>query len=382
VTIDFDSFTPDALRRHPTEKWCEPDVIGAGVAEMDFGVAPEVAAAVRTAVDAGALAYPTPRQEEAARAACAGWFGRTTGWEIGPGRVHLTADVLTALTLVLDHLVPAGAPVVLPVPNYMPFLSLPELFGHPVLRVPGITDAAGRYTMDLDGIDAAFRAGGRLLILCNPHNPVGRVYDRAELLALAAVVDANGGRVFSDEIHAPLVLDPTRRHVPYAAVDDVTAGHAITAAAISKGWNVPGLKCAQLIISNDADAARFAPVARFAAHQASTPGIIATAAAYDDGGPWLAEVVEYLRGNAAHLGDLVRRQLPGVGYWQPEGTYLAWLDTRGLAPEDPSRFFADHARVLTTNGAACGAPRFTRFNFAMARPTLDQALARMGEVLR
>ncbi len=377
MPIDFEAFTPERLRRHPTEKWAVPG-IGAWVAEMDFGVAPEVAAAVRTVVDAGALAYPTRRQQDEARAACARWFARATGWEPDPGMIHLTADVLTALVATLQHLLQPGDPVILPIPNYMPFLTLPEVFGHPVVRVPGRSDAGGRYVMDVAGIDAAFRAGGRLLILCNPHNPVGRVYDRAELLAVADVVASHGGRVFSDEIHAPLVLDPSRRHLPYASLDERTAAHTVTAMAASKGWNIPGLKCAQLILTHDADRRRLAPFAPFLAHQVSTPGLVATVAAYDEGEAWLTEVVAHLRANAAHLTDLVREHLPGVGYREPEGTYLAWLDTRSLPVEDPSRYFAERAGVVTTNGASCGAPRHVRFNFAMARATLDQALRQMG----
>jgi len=380
MTIDFESFTPELLRRHPTEKWSRPG-IGAWVAEMDFGVPPAVAEVLRAVVDAGALAYPTDRQLAEARAATTRWLARTSGWETDPGQVQLVADVLTALAATLEHLVEPGAPVILPVPNYMPFLTLPEVFGHPVLRVPGTSTPRGRHAMDLEGIDAAFRAGGRLLILCNPHNPVGRVYDREELLALAAVVDAHGGRVFSDEIHAPLVLEPTCRHVPYASLDRRTAAHSVTALAASKGWNIPGLKCAQLILTNDDDARRLAPFSPFLAHQASTPGLLATAAAYDRCDAWLAEVVAHLRANAARLGELVAENLPGVGYHEPEGTYLAWLDTRALPVDNPSRFFAERAGVVTTDGASCGAPGFVRFNLAMARGTLERALRQMGDAL-
>ncbi len=174
MTIDFDSFTPDALRRHPTEKWCEPDVIGAGGGDGLRRRARGGGGGTHGQVDAGALAYPTPRQEEAPRgAACAGWFGAHHRLGDLPRQGAPHGGRPDRLTLVLDHLAPAARRVVLPVPNYMPFLSLPELFGHPVLRVPGITDAAGRYTMDLDGIDAAFRAGGRLLIPLQPPQPGG-----------------------------------------------------------------------------------------------------------------------------------------------------------------------------------------------------------------
>lgn len=378
MSLDFESFTPERLHGS-SEKWSRPGAIGAGVAEMDFGIAPAIAEVVRGAVDAGACGYPTDGQVAAVRASCASWYARTFDWEVAPDLVQVTADVLTGLLLTLRHLLPAGAPVILPIPNYMPFLSLPEVYGHPVLRVPGTTDSRGRYAMDLDAIDEAFRAGGRLLILCNPHNPVGRVYDRGELEALSRVVDRHGGRVFSDEIHAPLVLDRSRRHVPYAAISPTAAAHTVTAVAASKGWNIPGLKCAQLILS-EADTATFAPFAPITGHQASTLGLLATARAYTDDGGWLAEVVEHLRGNATLLGDLIAREVPEIGYREPEGTYLAWLDTTALAPQNPARHFAAHG-VVTTDGAACGVPRFTRFNFAASRETLGRAIDRMAASL-
>lgn len=378
VSIDFESFTPERLQG-TSEKWSRRDAIGAGVAEMDFGIAPAIRAVLREAVEDGAFGYPTDDQVEAVRTSCAGWYERECGWQVAPERVQVTADVLTGLLLTLRHLVPEGAPVILPIPNYMPFLSLPELYGHPVLRVPGRTDGRGGYVMDLDAIDEAFRAGGRLLILCNPHNPVGRVYDRAELEDLATIVDRHGGRVFSDEIHAPLVLDRSRRHVPYAGISPTTAAHTTTAVAASKGWNIPGLKCAQLILS-EADSAVFAPFAPITSHQASTPGLLATARAYTDDGGWLAEVVAHLRGTATFLTELLDREIPGIGYREPEGTYLAWLDTTALAPDNLSRHFAEHG-VVTTDGAACGLPGFTRLNLAASRGTLEQAVARMAASL-
>jgi cystathionine beta-lyase len=217
-------------------------------------------------------------------------------------------------------------------------------------------------------------------VLCNPWNPVGRVLERDELLAVAEVVDHYGGRVFADEIHAPLTFGTA--HLPYAAVSETTAAHTVTATSASKAFNLPGLKCAQLILSNEADEARFAEVGGFVAHGASGLGVIANTAAYTAGGPWLAEVLEYLDGNRRTLGDLLAEHLPEVRYRMPEGTYIGWLDARPLGIEgSPAEFFAERAGVALTDGAACGTPGFLRFVFATPRPIVEQAVERMARAV-
>jgi cystathionine beta-lyase len=210
------------------------------------------------------------------------------------------------------------------------------------------------------------------------------VYTAGELAAVAAVVERHGGRVFADEIHAPLVY-PGGRHVPYASVSPVAAGHAVTAVSASKAWNLPGLKCAQLIVSNDADAAAWERAWPLYMHDASTLGARASIAAYAAGGDWLSDVVGYLDGSRHLLADLVAGQLPGVGYTPPEGTYLAWLDCRGLdlAPS-AADFFHERAGVLATDGADCGTAGqgFVRVNFATPRPILAEMVRRMGAVVK
>jgi cystathionine beta-lyase len=242
----------------------------------------------------------------------------------------------------------------------------------------------GRAVLDLDGIAAAFRAGGHLLILCNPCNPAGRVYTAAELRAVATVVDQHGGRVFADEIHAPLVY-PGHRYVPYASVSAAAAGHAVTAVSASKGWNLPGVKCAQLILSSEADEAAWARAAILHERGASTLGVVAAIAAFTGGQDWLAGVLGYLDGSRALLADLLAEQLPAVGYHPPEGTYLAWLDCRPLGlGDDPGEFFLDRARVLVNNGPAFGdaGKGHVRLNFATPRPVLAQIVQRLAAAVR
>jgi cystathionine beta-lyase len=261
----FDDVTVEELRALGGLKWSlYPEAIGMFVAESDLGTAPAVTEALHAAVGAGTFGYLPPALLAGMSEACAGWSRDRYGWAVPPERVRPLADVLAGLAAAIEHFSRPGSPVILPTPAYMPFLTLPAVLGREVIEVPMARDG-DRYGYDLDALDAAFRAGGHLLVLCNPHNPIGRVLEPAEMTAVAEVVDRHGGRVFSDEIHAPLVF-PGSRHVPYASLDDVTAGHAVTATSASKAWNLPGLKCAQLVLSNEADAAVWARVGLHAEH--------------------------------------------------------------------------------------------------------------------
>lgn len=383
TATDFDAVTIDQLRAVGGVKWSTfPDAIGAFVAEMDFGTAPVVTAALHRAVDDALLGYLPAAHTDAMAQAFTAFAAERYGWAVDPERVRPLPDVLAAFQATIEHFSRPGSPVIVPTPAYMPFLTLPGALGRDVLEVP-LTRDGDRYVYDLDALDAAFAAGGHVLALCNPHNPVGRVLERAELAAIAEVVERHGGRVFADEIHAPLVY-AGHAHVPYASLSPATAAHTLTATSASKAFNVPGLKCAQLILSNDADAERWREVGPWLEHPTATPGVVAATAGYTDGGPWLDAVVDYLDGNRRRFGELVAELLPGVRYTAPEGTYLGWLDVRDLALGDrPADVFRERAGVAMTDGAACGraGTGFLRFTLAMPRPLLEQAVHQMGAAL-
>lgn len=381
---DFDLIDVAHLRSIGGLKWSLfPDAIGAFVAEMDFGTAPVVTQALHDAVDRGLFGYLPPRLSEAMAEACAAWHRDVYGWPILPEQVHPIADVIKALELAIEHYSRPGAPVILPTPAYMPFLSVPPTLGRTVIEVP-LLQTEGGYAMDLEALDAAYAAGGQLLILCNPYNPLGKVFTTAELQAISEVVVRHGGRVFSDEIHSPVVY-PGAHHVSYASLSAATAGHTLTSTSASKAWNLPGLKCAQLIISNDADAEIWDRIAMMAEHGAATLGVIANTAALSTGGPWLDSVISYLDTNRMRLADLVAEHLPGVRYTPPQGTYIGWLDCRGLGLDvAPADFFREQAGVALTDGALCGAAGegFVRLIFATPRPILEEAVISMGRALK
>src|SRR3954447_3162031 len=384
LPVSFDGLTEDALRAAGSLKWTRyGDAIGAFVAEMDFGTAPVVTRALHEAVDAAAFGYlPAPTQLALAEA-CAAWQADRYGWMVPAAWGTPLADVLAGLQVAIEHFTPAGAPVVLPTPAYMPFLVVPRLLGRELVEVPLVPGDDGRLTYDLAGLDRAL-AGGGLLVHVNPHNPAGRVFSEPEQLALADVVERHGARVFSDEIHAPLVY-PGAAHRPYASLSPVTAGHTVTATSASKAFNLPGLKSAQLLFSSEDDAALWAERGYLYVHGAATPGVLANTAAYADGEAWLADVLHYLDGNRRALAELLAEHLPEVGYRPPEGTYLAWLDCRKLGLGDsPGGFFLDEAGVALIDGPECGAPGagHVRLNFVTPRPVLTAIVERMAAAVR
>lgn len=379
----FDDITPQLLRQTGGPKWSlSGDVIGAHVAEMDFGTAPAVTAAIQAAVGRGTIGYPSAALQSGTASATARWYAESYGWSVEPEHVQIVGDVITTLKIAIEHYSAPGSAIIVPTPTYMKFLSVPRAMGRRIIEMP-LHEQDGHYALDLDALDAAFADGGGILLLCNPFNPTGKVFRRDELVAISEVVARHSGRVFADEVHAPLVYGEAR-HVPYASTSAEAAAHTVTGTSAAKAWNLAGLKCAQLIFSNATDAARWPRIVPLDGHGASTPGMIATATAYDEGRDWLDGVRHYLDENRVLLGELVRDQLPRVRYTVPDGTFVGWLDFRALELPDVTGFFRDHAGVVLTDGRTCGdnGAGFARLIFATPRPVLREIVGRMGHALR
>ncbi|HEY3723777.1 MAG TPA: MalY/PatB family protein [Acidimicrobiia bacterium] len=383
MTAAFDAVDIERLRRRRTVKWTlyGPDVLAAWVAEMDFDVAPVVRAAILEAVDREDFGYVVGDLTELTTA-CAGFLAARYGWAVPPARVFPVADVLTGISVALDTFVAPGRGVVVPTPAYPPFFEVVELTGREAVAAPLVLEG-GRDTLDLEAIEAALARGAGAVLLCNPHNPTGRVFTTDELEALAAVVDRYGARVVSDEVHAPLVYAGAR-HVPYATVSEAAGEHAVTVTAATKAFNIAGLKCAQVIATNHADAARWRGLRVFEVPSPTPIGIAATTAAYRDGGEWLDGLVEYLDGNRARLRELLATEVPAVAMRMPEATFLSWLDCSALGLDDPARFFLDHAGVALSDGPPFGpgCREHVRLNFGTSRALLERIVGAMGAAVR
>lgn len=390
MTDAWDRIDAEELRRRGSLKWTATDAdIAAWVAESDFGTATPIVAAATRAMAAGLTGYLPPAVERDLAAACATWHEAQYGWPVDPRRIHPVGDVLEAFRITVEYFSAPGSAVVLPTPAYMPFVTIPRSWGRDVVEVP-MPSVDGRSHLDLEAIDEALASGGGLLVLVNPHNPTGRVLEPSELAAMAEVVEARHARVFADEIHAPLVHQG-RQHVPYASVSAAAAGHTVTATSASKAWNIPGLKCAQVLLGNDDDEAVWRSARP--SEGASTVGAVANTAAYRDGRPWLTDLLTYVDRNRHALAETLPDD---VGYRPPEGTYLAWLDLRAAldahpdAPEwrvtppgELGRWIQGRAGLAVTDGARCGeAGRgFVRVNLAMPRPLVHEAGRRLAACL-
>ena len=370
----WDALTPQALHARGSMKWTLfGDALGAWVAETDLGTAPAVTRALHEAGDAGHTEYlPRTVGAEMARATSE-WMLDRFDWAVPHGRVHAIADVISGLDAAIVHYSRPGSAVIVPTPAYMPFLTLPARHGRAVIEVPHARHK-GREVLDLNAIDRELAAGAGLVVLCNPHNPGGRVFERDELVALSDVVERHGARVFADEVHAPIVFG-SARHVPYASVSAASAVHSITTTSASKAFNLPGVKAAQLITTNDADEQTWQALGPIAGHGASTLGVIANTAAYRQGREWLDATVDYYDANRRLLGELLAERLPDAGYRMPEGTYIAWLDVSRLGlGDDPATTLRERAGLAVTDGRACGVvgAGHVRIILATPRPIVEQ----------
>lgn len=404
------------LTQSRSMKWSTyPDKLGLWVAESDFGLAPVVAESLQTALSDELTAYlPGKATTELAQAA-AGFMDRHYGWQIRPSQVRPVADVLAALEYTITEFTRPGSAVVVPTPAYMPFLTLPKYLGREIIEVPMIRRADGAWAHDLDAIEAALAGSGDgaedgagLVLLCNPHNPLGQVFDRAELTGLAELVARFDARIFADEIHAPIRYSGVQ-HIPFASISEQAAQISVTATSTSKAFNTPGLKCGQIILTADADRQRWREMGWFGEHGTGTLGAVAAAAAYRDGDEWLAQFNSALESNRDLLVELVAEHLPDAKFDPPSGTYLAWVDLRAYrhiaeresarnaasssadagsnaAKEEFPRWDAilrEHADIAIVDGHDCGAAGagHIRINFATSPEVLTAALTRLGSFL-
>jgi cystathionine beta-lyase len=351
----WDELGPEHFLAQGSLKWTtHKDTTPAFVAEMDFPVADVIVDALRDNLQAQRFGYLPEHLATTLATTVQDFLDREFSWQVPESRVYPVADVLVAYDAVLQELVPPGTPIIVPTPAYMPFLSLTPLRGHPVVEVPFIRDG-NRWVFDLERIEKEFLAGASMMILCNPHNPLGLVHTKEELLALADVVERVGGLVFSDEIHSPLVFDG--HHIPYASLNDQTKNHTITAVSASKAWNLAGLKCAQLVVTSDRHHKALLPKKFLITHGASTPGVEASIAAYRDGGPWLAEAKNYIQKNIHLATTRLHAAFGEHSFTPPQGTYIGWLDLRDVDPgnyESVADFLLHEARIALTDGAKCG----------------------------
>jgi cystathionine beta-lyase len=381
MAYDFDQRVD---RRHTeSAKWryYDEDVLPMWVADMDF-VSPEpVIRALHERVEHGVFGYGMDPPE--LREVIVDRLQRLYGWQVSPEALVFLPGVVTGFNLVC-HAVPSpGDGVLIQTPVYYPILHAPAGAGLSNDGMELTRQPDGRYEIDFDVFEKTITDRTRLFILCNPHNPVGRVFQREELERMAEICLRHNVVICSDEIHCDLVF-PGSRHVPVASLAPEVADQTITLMAPSKTFNIPGLKCSVAIAQNPELRKKLKTTHTGLVHGINVMGYTAALAAYRDGQPWLDEVLRYLEANLDFLLQYVEAHLPGISMSKPEGTYLAWLNCREAGiPGNPHEFFLKRARVAVNDGAVFGqgGEGFVRLNFGCPRSLLTEALDKMKEAL-
>ena len=371
-------------------KWVYPrkvlkveDAIPLWVADMDFEAPPAVVEAIRRRAGHGVYGYPLV--PPSFYAAAIGWLKRRHGWEVQKSWMAMTPGIVPALHYCVRAFTKPGDGVIIQTPVYFPFYHAVENNGRRVVRNPLQFDGR-RYTMDLDDLRTKIDAPGRMLILCSPHNPVGRVWTREELEALGRIAVERDLLVVSDEIHQDLVYARHRHHV-LAALSPELAQQTITCIAPSKTFNIPGLGTAAVIAPNQDLLERFKDEVKRAGFELGQVfGIVGFEAAYAQGDDWLDELLPYLEANIDFMEKFLEERVPKVRLIRPEGTYLALLDCRGLGlePGALNDFFLKTARVYFSEGIMFGRELegFVRVNFGCPRALLREALQRIEHAVK
>jgi len=359
------------------DKYAEPDVIPMWVADMDFRSPPSVVDAVRQRVEHGVFGYTDCPPE--LNAVIVAHLARVYGWTVKPEWLMWLPGLVTGINLVCRAIGEEGDNVVTATPVYHPFLTAPVNQQRGVVRVPMRLEG-NRWLWDFERLEASITPHSKLLLLCNPHNPVGRVFSREELGELGRIAAKHDLVICSDEIHCGLILDPDKSHVPMATLGDDVSARTITLMAASKTFNLPGLGCAFALVSNASLRKRLERAAAGIVPRVTAPGFAATLAAYRDGEPWRLALVDYLRGNRDLVMDRIEATA-GLSMTPLEATYLAWIDARATQLREPAKFF-EQAGVGLYDGKVFDGEGYVRLNFACPRSVLVKALDRMAEALQ
>jgi cystathionine beta-lyase len=380
-TYNFDQ----TINRHGTnsEKWdrYQEDIMPLWVADMDFPAPPEVLAALQARLDHPVFGYSSS-DAELEEVVCT-WVERRHGWHITPEQVITLPGVVTGINWVARSFGKADRGYLIQTPVYPPFFYAAKNAQLKLIEAP-LVQSNGRYEIDFEEFEQRIITGNAgIFVLCNPHNPVGRVFTRAELERLGEICLRHQVLICSDEIHCDLIYSG-QKHIPIASLSKDLEANTITLMAASKTFNIPGLHFSFAIVPN-ADLRKKMELA--GAGLVGHPEIfanVAAKAAFTKCDGWLKDLLVYLKGNRDYLVGFLKKHIPEIRCTAPEGTYLAWLDCRGLdSQSDPYTFFLEKARVALNDGKSFGdnGRGFVRLNFGCPRTTLTAALVRMLQAI-
>ncbi len=376
MTFDFDTVIDRAASdSRKWRKYAGRDILPLWIADMDFAASPAITAALHRRVDQGVFGYGAamPSLTQTVVDYCASHYS----WKIDSAWIVWLPGLVTGLNLAAGAFGEKGDAVITATPIYPPFMSAPNNMGRETIAVPLVPRADGRYEFDWPAMERAVTPRTKVFFLCSPHNPVGRVFTRAELEQIAAFCERHNLVLVSDDIHCDLILDGLP-HIPIASLSAAVAARTITLLAPSKTYNIPGLACSLAIISDAKIRQSFVRAMAGIVPEMNVLGYAACEAAFRDSEPWRQALLAYLRGNRDFIAAFLKDNLPAIKLTPCEATYLAWLDVSALKLDNPGLFFESHG-VGLADGAQYGAPagKFVRLNFGCPRATLTEALARM-----
>lgn len=375
MTFDFTS----SIDRSGTgslkwNKYAGKDVLPFWVADMDFRSPPSVEEALRARVDHGIYGYTVPYKS--VEDSVIDYMRDAHGLEIEREWIVWMPGLVPALNTASRAFESPGDGVMTFTPVYPPFLTAPEWQDKELIALP-LKLEDGRYTFDWEKMEAAVKPNTRLLLLCNPHNPVGRVYSREELEKLVEFSERHDLIIVSDEIHCDLILEPELKHHSILSFGERASKRSLTLMAPSKTYNIPGLSTSFIIIPNPRLRMRFQRASRGMITEINCFGYVGCEAAYRGGEPWRRELIEVLRTNRDRLYEFVVERMPRVKMMPMEATYLAWLDVRDLGLDKPAAWFESHGIGLS-DGALFGTPGYVRFNFGCPSEWMEKGLQRLG----
>lgn len=384
MIMDFDFDAPIDRRAVPDcRKWNRypPDTLPMWVADMDFAVPEPIQAALRARMSHPVFGYAGP--PASLTEAILEMLEARHRWKVAPEAIVMLPGVEPGFNMALRGLLSPGDGVVVQTPVYAPIRAAPLHWGLRRIEVPLRPSPTG-LAADLQALESVFaEEGTKALLLCNPHNPTGKVYDANELASIASACLGNNVLIISDEIHGDLVYEGVR-HYPIAALAPEVAERSITLMSASKTYNIAGLKAAFAIIPNVSLRQAFIAARAGMVDSVNLMGLIATEAALREGEAWRQAVVAYLQTNRDFLAQEISKRFPKIGFRPPQASFLAWLDCRDLSLlEGPAQFLLEEARIAVSSGEEFGAlgARHVRLNFGCRRATLVSALDRLEQAL-
>lgn len=368
----------------PTLKWSRSylaqhfgneDAIPMSVADMDLRSPPAVVERLTHRVAHGIYGYGT--KPESYFGAIEDWYRTRHDWSLDRRDLLACPSIVSAISILIEQHSREGDGVLVQPPVFFEFKSAIRGSKRTLVKNP-LRLVDGRYEMDFADLEAkASEPTTKVFILCNPHNPVGRAWDDAELAELVEFCKSRDLILVSDEIHCDLIWKEGVKHRTALNLGDWARENSLTLMAPSKTFNVPGLSCSFIIIPNLRLRAKFQHAARGMITEVNCMGYTGCDAAYRHGEPWRLELMRVLRGNYERVFQFVNERMPRIKMRPMEATYLAWLDVRDLGLEHPDRYFEDHG-VGLSNGAMFSYPGYLRLNFGCPRAMLEQALERMA----